>query len=216
MSRGENKSQKNKENKNFFKKFWEIVWKDDSFKGWLISFVFIFVIIKFVFFPLLSLTTGTSLPLAIVESCSMYHKGNIFSDFDSWWDRHEVKYSEYNINKEDFKKFNLKRGFNKGDIVFIVGVKPENLKVGDIIVFSAYQRNPIIHRIISIKIEDGKYFFSTIGDNNYEQFMFEQKISEEQIIGRATVNLLPSIGWAKLIFYENSKKVSEKGGCIER
>ncbi|MEK6833838.1 MAG: hypothetical protein AABY32_07380, partial [Nanoarchaeota archaeon] len=48
--------------KKFLKKFWQIVWKDDSFKGWIISLVFIFIVIKFVFFPLLNLATGTSLP----------------------------------------------------------------------------------------------------------------------------------------------------------
>ena len=59
--------------KRFLKKSWQIIWKDDSLKGWIISLIFIFVVIKFIFFPLLNLATGTSLPLAIVESCSMYH-----------------------------------------------------------------------------------------------------------------------------------------------
>ena len=89
----------------FWKSFWFIVWKDESLKGWIISIIFIFIIIKFIFFPLLSLATGTSLPLAIVESCSMYHQGNAFSDYDSWWNRHNVKYQDWEISKEQFKEF---------------------------------------------------------------------------------------------------------------
>jgi len=83
-----------KEAKSFFQKFWHLLWKEDSFKGWLFSIVVLFVFIKFIFFPVLGLVTGTALPLAIVESCSMYHQGNLLSDFDSWFERHKEKYSE--------------------------------------------------------------------------------------------------------------------------
>src|SRR3989344_3338488 len=106
--------------KHYWDKFWFLLWKDDSLKGWFFSIVFLFIFIKFIFFPSLGLVTGTSLPLAIVESCSMYHQGNLFSDFDSWWESHNSKYSEFIINDLDFKEFPLKNGFNKGDILFIV------------------------------------------------------------------------------------------------
>src|SRR3972149_8754713 len=141
--------------KKFWKRFWFLLWKDDSLKGWIFSVVFLFVFIKFIFFPVLSFTTGTSLPLAIVESCSMYHRGDIVSNFGSWWTRHESKYEPYIINELDFKSFSFKNGFNKGDILFITGTRPEKIEIGDIIIFDAGQRNPIIHRIINISSEDG-------------------------------------------------------------
>jgi signal peptidase I len=201
--------------KKFLKRFWEIVWKDDSFKGWLISLAFIFVVIKFVFFPLLNLATGTSLPLAIVESCSMYHSGNIFGNFDNWWDRHDVKYNDFSVEKSEFEDFALKKGFSKGDIIFIVRARPEKLKIGDVIIFDSNQKNPIIHRLISIKQENGKYIFSTIGDNNYGQLSLETEISQDQLIGKAVFNLFPAVGWAKLVFYEHSKPEYDKGFCQE-
>ena len=199
--------------KKFWKKFWFIVWKDDSLKGWLISIIFIFVVIKFIFFPVLSFTTGTSLPLAIVESCSMYHKGNLLSNFDNWWENHESKYSEYIINNLDFKDFIFKNGFNKGDILFIIKAKPEKLEVGDVIIFNPNQKNPIIHRIIEIKKENNEYIFSTIGDNNNGQLSFEKNIEEEQLIGKAVFKIAPYIGWGKLIFYEPFSPESKKGLC---
>lgn len=189
--------------KEFFEKFWYLVWKDDSFKGWIISIIFIFVVIKFIFFPSLSLVTGTELPLAIVESCSMYHTGNLFSDYDDWWEGHEGKYFLLQISKKQFKEFPFQKGFNKGDILFIIGTKPEKIEIGDIIIFnSGVRRTPIIHRVVQIRQENNEYIFSTIGDNNPSQISFEKSISENQIVGKAVFKLAPYLGWGKLIFYE--------------
>jgi len=202
--------------KNFFKKFWFVVWKDDSFKGWIISIIFLFLAIKFIFFPLLSLITGTSLPLAIVESCSMYHEGNLFSNYDQWWQEHESQYSDLNINKQEFKKFIFKNGFNKGDILFIMGVKPKNIEVGDVIIFNALSAHPIIHRVMKVENNEGEYTFSTMGDNVGAIQFFEQKITEDQLVGKAVFKLAPYIGWGKLIFFEPGRTPFEKGFCKEK
>ena len=202
-----------KDLKKFWEKFWFIVWKDDSIKGWLISLIFIFILVKFIFFPTLSLVTGTSLPLAIVESCSMYHEGNLLSNYDNWWKGQNSKYSEFNIEKEIFEDFKFKNGFNKGDILFITRAKPEKLKIGDVIIFQSTQKTPIIHRIIEIKEQDGKYTFSTIGDNNNGQLNFEKNIKQEQLIGKANLKIAPYLGWGKLIFFEKFKDESGRGFC---
>jgi len=199
----------------FFKKFWFLLWKDNSVKGWLFSIIFLFIFIKFIFFPFLNVVTGTTLPLAIVESCSMYHNGNILSNFDSWLTNHQEKYSDLEINKTEFSLFPMKKGFNKGDILLITRANPEKLEVGDIIVFSASQTNPIIHRIIEIKESNGVRVFSTLGDNNQGQLSFEKEISEEQLVGKATFKVAPYLGWVKLIFYDWQKPESERGFCNE-
>ncbi len=212
----ENKTISN--SKNIFKKFWHLLWKDDSLKGWAFSIIFFFVFIKFIFFPFLSLATGTVLPLAIVESCSMHHEGTIFSNFNNWWERHETKYNNLDVEEQNFKGSFLtkfKRGFTKGDILFIVGIKPEKLKIGEIIIFEANQPNPIIHRIINIKEENGELIFSTIGDNNNGQIALEKEIKEEEIIGKAVFRVVPYLGWGKLVFFEHLKPESEKGVCKE-
>ena len=199
--------------KEAFKKFWHLLWKDDSLKGWIFTLIFLFVFIKFIFFPLLSLATGTSLPLAIVESCSMYHEGNLLSNYDNWWNYWKEKYTDLEITKEQFKIFPLQKGFNKGDILFIVKAKPEKLKIGDIIIFNAAQQNPIIHRIIKIEKKDDEYIFSTIGDHNSGQLQVEKTIKENQLVGKAVFKLVPYVGWGKLIFFEYQKSKSERGFC---
>ena len=211
--------------KEALKKFWYLLWKDDSLKGWIFSIIFLFIFIKFIFFPLLSLTLGFSftdiknsnaLPLAIVESCSMYHQGNMLSNFDLWWDRQEEKYSSFDIEKEDFIDFQMKKGFNKGDILLIVKAKPEKLKEGDIIIFNANQQNPIIHRIVEIKETSNGRIFSTMGDNNPGQANFEREIRESQLVGKSVFKIAPYAGWIKLVFFEWQKPDAEKGFCTER
>jgi len=213
--------------KKFWKRFWHLLWKDDSLKGWAFSIIFFFIFIKFIFFPLLSLATGTALPLAIVESCSMHHKGNIFSSFDNWWERHEGKYDKLEIEKEDLEggflnKF--RRGFTKGDILFLVKANPEKLKIGDIIAFNSGTRNvPVIHRIINIKEEGGELIFTTMGDNNEKILtppnnlagVDEREIKSDQLVGKTIFRVIPYLGWGKLIFFEHLKPESEKGVCKE-
>ncbi len=210
------KSRKPQKNfRKFWKKFWWLLWKDDSFKGWVFSVIFLVVFIMFIFFPFLRLVTGTALPLAIVESCSMYHQGNLLSNFDNWWQRHDSKYAKYIINDLDFEDFIFQNGFNKGDILFIIRARPEKLKVGDVVIFSANKKNPIIHRVIGIEKKDGEYLFSTIGDNNAQQLSFEKEITSDKLVGKAVLKLAPYIGWVKLIFYESGKSASERGLCEE-
>jgi len=202
--------------KYYWDKFWFLLWKDDSFKGWVFSLVFLFIFIKFIFFPGLSLVTGTSLPLAIVESCSMYHQGNLFSNFTAWWENHEDKYAAFTINELDFRDFQMKNGFNKGDILFIIRANPDKLEEGDIIIFNANQRNPIIHRIVNIRdLPNGEKTFSTIGDNNNGQLSFENQITEDMLVGRAAFKLAPYLGWVKLVFYDWKKPQEERGLCHE-
>lgn len=202
-----------KEVQNYLKRFWHLLWRDDSFKGWLFSIVFIFAFVRFIFFPLLIFLTGTPLPLAIVESCSMYHEGNLLSDPDEWWEENKGKYSQFNINKSDFEEFSMRRGFNKGDILFIVGRNPDKLELGDIIVFDANQRHPIIHRIVEIDDSNNGRIFSTLGDNNLDQLPIEREIRESQIMGKAVFKAAPYLGWVKLVFFEWQKPPEKRGFC---
>jgi hypothetical protein len=145
----------------------------------------------------------------------MYHGGNLFSDFENWYGRHENKYEKLSVSESEFQEFPFKKGFNKGDILFIIGAKPEKIKLGDVIIFQANQRNPIIHRVIKISEKNGQFIFSTIGDNNPGQLNFETQISEDAIVGKAVFRLAPYIGWGKLIFFEGQKSSYERGFCEE-
>jgi len=196
-------------------KFLKWTWNSESWQSYLVFLILVFIIIKFIFFPFMSLVTGTALPLAIVESCSMYHEGNFFTNYDNWWDHSESKYQDFDITKEQFQEFSFKKGFDKGDILFVIKANPDKLKVGDIIIFQTTRATPIIHRIVSIQEnqETGEKTFSTIGDHNNAQLAVEKTIKEDQLIGKAQLRLVPYIGWIKLIFFEHSQPQINKGFC---
>lgn len=193
-----------KEIKEAAKKTWNFLWKDDSLLSWIVSIILAFIIVKFIFFPLLSLIFGSAMPLVVVESGSMHHPGSFLgnllvleSNFDKWWVQSEIWYTNIGITKEQAINWPLKTGIEIGDIILVV--RASNLKVGDIIIFNAGQSHPIIHRIIEIKEQDGKKVYSTKGDNNSGQLQIEKEIQESAIIGKAYLRL-PKLGWIKLVF----------------
>ena len=85
--------------------------------------------------------------------------------------------------------------FYKGDLLVLQGVPPEQLLVGDIIVFVPEGRTiPIVHRIID-KNPDGS--FQTKGDANSQQLPFEKRITPDQIHGKE-IAIIPFLGWVKI------------------
>ena len=119
------------------------------------------------------------------------------SGFEFFWSACGGWYTNNtDITKEDFLDFGLKDGFNKGDIMVLRGSKPENLEVGDTIVFMSQSAPyPIIHRIIQIEEEDS-YTFTTKGDHNSRE---DIPINENSIIGKAILRI-PFLGWVKIGF----------------
>ncbi len=184
---------------NPIKRFWAFL-HEDTWQSWFISLILIFIIIKFIFFPALSLITGSPLPLVVVESCSMYHETN----FEDWWSKNSAFYADFNITKTEFKSYMLNNGLNKGDIVFVIG--KDKYEKGDIIIFQAGAKYPLIHRII----KDSP--ISTKGDHNSGQLSIEQNIPQNVIIGKAVAKI-PLVGWLKLISFEYQKSPNERGLC---
>jgi len=187
---------------NYFKRVWNFL-QEDSWPSFAVTLILAFVIIKFVFFPGLSFFTGTSLPLVIVESCSMYHHEDGFANsFTS-----DV-YGDYGISIDDTADWDFQNGFSKGDVIFVVGAgEPE---IGNVIIFNGGAQYPLIHRVV----ESGETY-STKGDNyktNALQLSVEKVISEDALVGKALFRV-PFIGWAKLIFFEAGRDSRNRGMC---
>ena len=105
---------------------------------------------------------------------------------------------------------------NIGDVVIIVGVGPEDIKVGDIIVYNKVSlmpskksailplKTPIIHRVIGIvKVED-KVFFITKGDANIAKDSWY--VPPEGVLGKAVmINgyplRIPYVGYFSLFLH---------------
>jgi len=188
----------NKAIKNL-KKFYKFLQKD-TWESLIIFFVLAIILIKFVFFPLLSLLTGTVLPLVIVESCSMYHNENGMEEVIQ-----KNFYKQNGIILDHTNEWDFKNGLNKGDVIFVVGDK--TIEKGDVIIFNGGTNHPIIHRLM-----DENEPYSTYGDHNTGQLNVEKQISPNQLVGKAIFKI-PYIGWIKLIFFENSRDPNQRGLC---
>ena len=162
-----------KETWNNIKKAWHWVWYSDSIWSWFVAIIVIFIAVKFIFFPVLSLIMGTSLPLAGIESNSMDHQivrdgesytlcGKIYTkeqkeriDFEEYWDNCGDWYKDRGITKRYFSEFSFDDGLKKGDIILVYG--RFDPKVGDVVIFKPNPESraprPIIHRILILKMK---------------------------------------------------------------
>jgi signal peptidase I len=154
---------------------------DSNPLSWLANLALAFIVIKFILYPLLGLLFGSTLPVVAVVSSSMDHDaldGSIcgvavsetYQDtLDTYWNTCGGWYESRNIDKETFQSYPFRGGFNKGDIMVIVGPQRGTIEVGDVIVFQAQQQYPIIHRVVSVQQRNGTTYYSTKGDHNPQQ-----------------------------------------------
>jgi len=123
---------------------------------------------------------------------------------DDYWEVCGDWYENKGISKNNFETFPFRNGFNKGDIMILFGLKPESVKIGEVIVFKDGKPDPFIHRVIN-KYKDDEYPITTKGDNNPESiinnYLDETDIREEQLIGKAVFRI-PFLGWIKIWFVD--------------
>jgi len=202
-----NEGRKNKNILSYLKSFWNFVWNDNSLASWIVSVVLAFILIRFIFYPLIGLIMGTSMPVVAVISSSMEHHGDDWTKNPAYCSMQnyclqEEWYLEKGITPSEFKEFSFQKGFNKGDIMVITGKKTEKIKVGDVIVFEAGKNYPIIHRVVAIHKVNNTTIFETKGDNNPAQILTsdlnEQRISASEVKGIATVRI-PYLGYVKIV-----------------
>ncbi|MAG60782.1 hypothetical protein CL619_03270 [archaeon] len=209
--------------KQHARKVWHFLWHDESAWSWIANIIIAFVIIKFIFYPILGLVLGTAFPVVAVVSESMehgLHQGEICGQdydyfpngFDSWWEVCSYWYTseEIDISKEQFEDFPMHNGFNKGDIIMLWRANTENIEIGDILVFQSSKSHPIIHRVVDIwTVEDAEtgeleYHYQTKGDHNKDSFggnLGEEDITIDRIYGKALVRI-PYLGYIKILFAE--------------
>jgi len=201
--------------KEHLKQFWNFFWHSDSIWSWLLNIVVAFVLIKFVIYPLFGLMLGTGYPIVAVISESMEHGlssqqlcGQQFisykESFNNYWDVCGKWYENKNISSTQFQDFPFKNGFDKGDIILVLGKKPKNIEVGDVLIFQAGKPQPIIHRVIKKWEQNGVYYFQTKGDHNSDTistFLGEHEINQQRILGTGVIRI-PYLGWVKILFVQ--------------
>jgi signal peptidase I len=190
------------------KAVWTFIWDEDSIWSWMVNILLAFLIIKFLIYPGIGILLGTNLPVVAVISESMTHEG----DFETWWNSPAMCesgniirsctqrewYVTRGISEDQFKKYIMKNGFNKGDIILLKGVTFDELKVGDVLVYQSKLPYPVIHRVIA-----KNDVIETKGDHNQKQILDarlnEKYITKDQILGKAWIRI-PYLGYVKIWF----------------
>ncbi len=202
--------------KQFLKKTYDFLVKDDSWLSWIVGLALAYVLIKFIIYPGIGFAFQTELPVVAIVSESMEHRMNNINDmyymcgyrfedkrrvsFDRWWNICGDWYvNNTDINKDVFEEFRFKNGLNKGDIIIAFGKKPEDINVGDVVIFEANRPIPIIHRVVAKNEQSQEIIFSTKGDNNadYETSLEEETVHEDRIIGVAKARI-PYLGYLRV------------------
>jgi signal peptidase I len=76
----------------------------------------------------------------------------------------------------------MKPFFGAGDILAVAGVRTEELRIGNVVMFqSPEMKEPIVHRIVDRDSRDGRELFVTRGDNNPGR---KERVSPEWVMGR--------------------------------
>lgn len=100
------------------------------------------------------------------------------------------RFSNNNVTIAGFRIFNVATGsmvpeYNVGDILVSKEINPEDLQIGDNIVYKGekqdFKGKMVTHQIIDKREENGKLYFTTKGIANEEA---DPEISEDQIYGK--------------------------------
>jgi signal peptidase I len=200
-----------------FRRIWRFLWFEDSPASWIVSIVLAFLIVKFIIYPVIGLVLGTGFPIVAVVSESMQHKADCSGDCDTYricgegvdqggfyslneyWSVCGEWYENREITRGEFMEFPFKNGFNKGDIMILIGKEAKDIKVGDVVVFDGNLNYPIIHRAVAKWQKEETYYFETKGDNNGMPSGSESEIHEDKLLGKAVIRL-PLLGWVKIWF----------------
>ncbi len=96
-----------------------------------------------------------------------------------------------------------------GDIVFSYKCSPQDIHVGDIIIYRGIDGKLIIHRVIKVIVRDGKYYYVTKGDNNPIEDYFEftgPGVPYSRVVGKVfdingAVFKIPYLGYVSIWFH---------------
>ena len=173
-------------NKNPTKKF-DLVYEIKDWALWIGgSMIAAMIIIN-----IASFVMGTSTPFIAVTTSSMVHDDTTGRTYLEWMQNN-------GFTKDQLSLFPFSGGFSPGDAIIVLGVKPENIRVGDVIIYDQQgYPMPIIHRVIQIQQKDGVYYFFTKGDHNSIQDPWA--VSQDKIKGRAWF-MIPFLGMINTIF----------------
>jgi len=96
--------------------------------------------------------------------------------------------------------YSMEPTLHVGDLLIVVGVRGEDVRIGDVIVYRG-RREPIVHRVIRVAVVNGKPRFLTKGDANrypdQDPGNPSTWVGEDRLVGKV-VAVVPYLGAVSL------------------
>ncbi len=162
----------------------------------ILYIVIIYLLFVYVALPSVYAFTPVSYISAVVSG-SMEHNGpTIQLTYYEWL-------TQNGFNSSVTSAWPFQNGINIGSLVIAYKVPANQIKVGDIIIYTATYEGiteQIIHRVINETIVNDTYYYTTKGDANPASLPFEIDIPYSAVIGEVET-VMPYLGYPKYILY---------------
>ena len=162
----------------------------------LFYIVVVYLIFIYVALPAAYAFTPVSDISAVVSGSMEHNQPAIQFTYYQWL-------SQEGFNSSVTSHWPFQNGINVGDMVIAYKSDPQQINVGDVIIFvAAYQgaSEEVIHRVVNVSVINGTYYYTTKGDANAGSFPFEYDIPYKDIIGKVNT-VVPFLGYPKYIEY---------------
>ncbi len=171
------------------KKFLRFLFVEESIQSYIAFLLFLVFLFSLIFYLILPYGFGIVDVVAVVTP-SMEHSRNVEDTFYKF-------FLTRNFSMGEIKSFDFSDGISIGDVVIVKKVNPNEIKVGDVIVFRT-QTTKIIHRVIKVEKRGNEIYFTTKGDANPTSLNFEKNITPDRLIGKAIFKI-PYLGYPRII-----------------
>ncbi len=111
--------------------------------------------------------------------------------------------TQHGFNNSQTSTWPYQRGIDIGSLLIAYKVSPEQIKVGDVIIFDAFYNGvyeDIVHRVINITVINGTYYYTTKGDANPSSLPIEVDIPYSHVVGKVG-DVIPYLGYPRYLLY---------------
>ncbi len=162
----------------------------------ILYIVIIYLLFVYVALPSIYAFTPISYISAVVSPSMEHIQPGIQITYNAWL-------SEHGFNSSVVSSWPFQNGINIGDLVIAYKATPAQIKVGDVIIYTATYEGvteQIIHRVINETYINGTFYYTTKGDANDESLPFEINIPYNKIIGVVGTDI-PYLGYPRYLLY---------------
>lgn len=183
-------------NKKKLKAFAKSLLSGETYYSIIFYIILFYLLFVFVAIPAVYAFSPVSYISAVISPSMEHISPEIQITYNQWL-------SQNGFNSSVVSSWPFQNGINIGDLVIAYKASPSQIKVGDIIIYTATyegETEQIIHRVINETDINGSYYYTTKGDANPASLPFEIKIPYDKVIGVVGTDI-PYLGYPRYLLY---------------